>query len=61
MEDMRNEYKFLPGHEGKQHVERSMLNGKIILTLQFTRVGCEALGWIKLFQDRLKVWVFLNL
>jgi len=44
MEDVRNEYKFLPGHEGKQHFERSLLNGKIILTLQFTKVECEAGG-----------------
>ena len=51
---------FLPGHEGKQHVERSMLNGKI-LTLHFTKGGCEAVGWIKVAQDRLQVWLFLNL
>ena len=61
MEDLRNVYKVLPGHEGKPHVERSMLNGKIILTLQFTKVGCEAVGWIKLVQNRLQAWLFLNL
>jgi len=61
MEDMRNEYKFLTGREGKRHVDRSTLYGKIILTLQFTKVGCEGAGWIKLVQDRLQVWLFLNL
>jgi hypothetical protein len=30
MEEMRNEYNVLLGHEGKQHVERSGLNGKIL-------------------------------
>jgi len=29
---------FLPGHEVKQHIERSMLCGKIILTLKKGKV-----------------------
>jgi len=61
MKHMRNEYKCLPGHEGKQQIERSVSNGIFLLTLQFTKVGCEPVGWIKVVQDRLQVWLFLNL
>jgi len=57
---MRNEYRFLTGREGKKHVESSTLYGMIILTLQFTKVGFEGVGWIEMVQDRLHVWLFLN-
>jgi hypothetical protein len=52
---MRNEYRFLTGREGKKHVESSTLYGMIILTLQFTKVGFEGVGWIEMVQDRLHV------
>lgn len=47
---MRIEYKFIPGHEGRQYVKRYKLNGKIVLILQFRKVGCDteaALNWFR--------------
>ena len=61
MEEMRIEYKFIPGYEGKQYVKRSKLNGKIVLILQFRKIGCDTVGCAELVQDRLQVWLFLKL
>jgi hypothetical protein len=37
MEEMRNYYNFLSGNEGKEHLERSRLNGKITLILHLKK------------------------